>query len=67
MTKYQCWELRYNLDDLKILNLGCKNVVFIPGLLLYIIIFFQNTPRTAGGPGGRDRMLAVKSRKTLEN
>ena len=27
----------------------------------------MNTPGTAGGPGGRDRMLAVKSRKTLEN
>ena len=26
-----------------------------------------NTPGTAGGPGGRDRMLAVKSRKTSEN
>ena len=26
----------------------------------------QNTPGTAGGPGGRDRTLAVKSRKTLE-
>ena len=24
------------------------------------------TPGTAGGPGGRDRMLVVKSRKTLE-
>ena len=24
----------------------------------------ENTPGTAGGPGGRDRMLAVKSRKT---
>ena len=26
-----------------------------------------NTPGTAGGPGGRDQTLAVKSRKTLEN
>ena len=26
----------------------------------------QNTPGTAGGPGGRDRRLAVKSRKTSE-
>ena len=26
----------------------------------------QNTPGTAGGPGGRDRTLAVKSRKTSE-
>ena len=25
-----------------------------------------NTPGTAGGPGGRDRTLAVKSRKTSE-
>ena len=24
---------------------------------------FQNTPGTAGGPGGRDRTLAVKSQK----
>ena len=26
----------------------------------------RNTPGTAGGPGGRDRTLAVKSRKTSE-
>ena len=26
-----------------------------------------NTPGTAGGPGGRDRTLALKSRKTPEN
>ena len=26
-----------------------------------------NTPGTAGGPGGRDRTLAVKSQKSLEN
>ena len=25
--------------------------------------FIENTPGTAGGPGGRDRTLAVKSRK----
>ena len=25
----------------------------------------KNTPGTAGGPGGRDRMLAVKSRKNV--
>ena len=25
-----------------------------------------NTPGTAGGPGGRDRTLAVKSRKAAE-
>ena len=24
----------------------------------------KNTPGTAGGPGGRDQMLAVKSRKS---
>ena len=27
----------------------------------------QNTPGTAGGPGCRDRTLAVNSKKTLEN
>ena len=27
----------------------------------------ENTPGTAGGPGGCDRTLAVKSRKTPEN
>ena len=27
---------------------------------------WANTPGTAGGPGGRDRTLAVKSRKTSE-
>ena len=27
----------------------------------------SNTPGTTGGPGGRDRTLAVKSRKTAEN
>jgi len=26
----------------------------------------RNTPGTAGGPGGRDRTLAAKSRKTSE-
>ena len=26
--------------------------------------YLNNTPGTAGGPGGRDRTLAVKSRKT---
>ena len=31
------------------------------------IILFSNTPGTAGGPGGREQTLAVKSRKTLEN
>ena len=28
-----------------------------------IIIISYKTPGTAGGPGGRDRTLAVKSRK----
>ena len=27
---------------------------------------YYNTPGTAGGPGGRDRMLAVKSRKNAK-
>ena len=27
----------------------------------------ENTPGTAGGPGGRDRTLAVKVEKSLEN
>ena len=27
---------------------------------------YGNTPGTAGGPGGRDRTLAIKSRKTVE-
>ena len=31
------------------------------------VIVCGNTPGTAGGPGGRDRTLAVKSRKTAEN
>ena len=26
----------------------------------------KDTPGTAGGPGGRDRTLAIKSRKTAE-
>ena len=26
-----------------------------------------NTPRTRGGPGGRDQTLAIKRRKTVEN
>ena len=42
--------------------------------IYYHIIHFQNiysktkinTPGTAGGLGGRDRMLAVKSRKMVE-
>ena len=33
----------------------------------YVSKIFTNTPGTAGGPGGRDRTLAVKSRKTAEN
>ena len=31
------------------------------------MIMFVNTPGTAGGPGGRDRTLALKSRKTEKN
>ena len=27
---------------------------------------YKNTPGTTGGPGGRDRTLALKSRKTLK-
>ena len=27
--------------------------------------FVENTPGTAGGPGGRDQTLAVKSRKNV--
>ena len=27
---------------------------------------YSNTPGTAGGPGGRDRTVAIKSRKTAE-
>ena len=30
------------------------------------LVRVSNTPGTRGGPGGRDRMLAVKSRKTPE-
>ena len=33
-------------------------------LLLFIMILSFNTPGTAGGPGGRDRTLAVKTEKT---
>ena len=29
----------------------------------YSKVLYWNTPGTAGGPGGRDRTLAVKSRK----
>ena len=29
--------------------------------------FYSNTPGTAGGPGGRDRTLAVKRRKNAKN
>ena len=29
-------------------------------------VYGDNTPGTAGGPGGRDRMLAVKSKKIVE-
>ena len=38
------------------------------GLLLsvgLVIIKDKNTPGTAGGPGGRDRTLAVKNRKNI--
>ena len=30
------------------------------------LVFRANTPGTAGGPGGRDRTLAVKSRKNVQ-
>ena len=30
------------------------------------IFLLSNTPGTAGGPGGRDRTLALKSRKTIK-
>ena len=30
----------------------------------YLVRIDCNTPGTAGGPGGRDRTLAIKSRKT---
>ena len=34
---------------------------------MHILSSYANTPGTAGGPGGRDRTLAVKSKKSLEN
>ena len=51
--------------------LACRvggNVVrLVQGDLLYLqVVWNRNTPGTAGGPGGRDRTLAVKSRKTSE-
>ena len=33
--------------------------------IIVVRFFFPNTPGTAGGPGGRDRTLAVKSRKNV--
>ena len=35
-------------------------------LMFKFMISYKNTPGTAGGPGGRDRTLAIKSRKTAE-
>ena len=37
-----------------------QNIVTCPFQLFYL-----NTPGTAGGPGGRDRTLAVKNRKNV--
>ena len=50
---------------LKAISEGHVIILFweIYGFTIKIIV---NTPGTAGGPGGRDRMLAVKSRKTAE-
>ena len=46
------------------------NVIEIIKLVVLVLFFYlktiSNTPGTAGGPGGRDRTLAVKSRKTAE-
>ena len=35
-------------------------------LLVFLVFDEEYTPGTAGGPGGRDRTLAVKSRQTDE-
>ena len=50
-------------------------IIFVEGLFyikdnsckfpVWNIILTTNTPGTAGGPGGRDRTLAVKSRKNV--
>ena len=41
-----------------------SKLIYIVHTLPYIAVkIFDNTPGTAGGPGGRDRTLAVKSRK----
>ena len=41
--------------------------IFVNLNILFIIyVIYINTPGTAGGPGGRDLTLAVKSRKTSE-
>ena len=37
--------------------------LWLPGPTLVLGAFIYNTQGTAGGPGGRDRTLAVKSRK----
>ena len=47
-------------------------VVISRELLTWIVshflyhIYMNNTPGTAGGPGGRERMLAVKSKKIAQ-
>ena len=47
----------------KICRENIKNCWFI----IIIINIIYNTPGTAGGPGGRDRTLAVKIQKTQKN
>ena len=49
-----CYQtIKIYLSDEQILKLIRPNVKYTPG--------------TAGGPGGRDRMLSVKSRKNAQN
>ena len=46
-------------------NQKTKNA-FLDHKKTFLYKTYENTPGTAGGPGGRDRTLAVKSRKSAE-
>ena len=44
-----------------------RRETIISNQIAHLTICLKNTSGTAGGPGGRDRTLAVKSRKNVRN
>ena len=46
--------------------LKLENLSMLDEKVASLVTKYDNTPGTAGGPGGRDRTLAVKSKKKLQ-